>query len=111
MAIGAHGADLAIARDSELACRQESFLDFTLGAIEQRLHLVGIESNFVQAFGEKMGCGHGDSSDGVSISRQHSRFRLKKSKWRRFTQTAINSCAAIFACPCSSPASRSLEGS
>jgi hypothetical protein len=37
-------------------------LDFTLGAIEQRLHLVRVESNFIQTLSEKMGRWHGESS-------------------------------------------------
>src|SRR6266481_3849357 len=49
-----HQADFAVARDRELARRKQSFLDFALRAIEERLYLVRIESDLFRAFSKEM---------------------------------------------------------
>ncbi len=54
VAEGLHRADLAVARDRDLARRQQALGDLALGALEQLLDLRRVESNILWAFGNLM---------------------------------------------------------
>ncbi len=61
---GAHRADLAVARDCDLARRQQALVDFARSALEQRVDLLRIEAGFAGTFGKKLVCGHRKVSPG-----------------------------------------------
>ena len=58
MAEGLHRSDLAVARDRDLASREDTFVNVARRAIHQGLHLVGVEANFTGAIGKKVLRGH-----------------------------------------------------